>query len=423
MDSLLTPLSSKTWGIALALALGFLIGRTREPAPGNPPRPGIRDFLIISALGAACALIDQIALTTAAFAGMTVMLAAMRLQRPERTGITTELAALATFAVGYMTLTPARPLGAALGIILAVILATKGALRAFAREIISDVEYLDTLGFLALIFLILPILPVGAYGPFGFFEPRKIWMFVILVCGVSYVGYFLMKFLEPARAELLSAVVGGIASTTAYTGGASEAVREVPESAVPMARATLIANSIMFPRMLILAAAFSPVLAASGIPAMGAMMAAGLVASMILGAGGRGSTGAPIKSAFQNPFSLYPALRFGLVFAMVLFLTRAGTSYFGGGGELVSAAIGGLIDTDAVTVSLAQFHAAGASNLFNAVVGMVLAAAVNALFKSGLAYTSRQPRFFVRVATGFAIMFAAGAAVLIIFGVPTISFG
>jgi len=423
MDDLWAPLSSATGGLALALALGFLIGRTREPEPGNPPRPGIRDFLIISALGAACALIGQIALTAAAFAGTTTMVVVMRVQRPERTGITTELAALATFAVGYMALTPERSLAAGLGIILGVILATKGELRSFAREVISDVEYLDTLGFLALIFLILPILPSGVYGPFGFFEPRKIWMFVILVCGVSYIGYFLTKFLDPARGVLLSAVVGGLASTTAYTGGASEAVRQVPESAVSMARATLVANSIMFPRMLILAAAFSPAVAAAGIPAMGAMTVAGLAASMMLAGGAGGSAAAPIKSAFRNPFSLYPALRFGVVFAAVLFLTRAGTYYFGGGGELVSSAIGGLIDTDAVTVSLAQFQAAGASNIRNAILGMILAAAVNALFKSGLAYTSGQAAFFVRIAAGFAIMFAAGAAVVMILGVPPIPLG
>ena len=95
-------------------------------------------------------------------------------------------------------------------------------------EGISDQEYIDTLSFLGLIFIIYPLLPTGAYGPFGFFEPRKIWLFVILVSGVSYVGYFLTKYAGDERGALLTAVVGALASTTAYTIGISRAVEEAP---------------------------------------------------------------------------------------------------------------------------------------------------------------------------------------------------
>src|SRR5262249_59134792 len=128
--------------------------------------------------------------------------------------------------LGYLCLTSLRPLGAALGIILAGTLAAKEELHQFALRTISRHEFGDTLKFLALIFVIYPLLPSGGYGPFQFFEPRKIWLFVILVSGVSYVGYFLTKFLKPGQGEMLTAVVGGLASTTAYTGGVSKAVAE-----------------------------------------------------------------------------------------------------------------------------------------------------------------------------------------------------
>jgi uncharacterized membrane protein (DUF4010 family) len=407
-------------GLMLALALGFLIGRTREPEPGKPPRPGLRDFVIISVLGAVCSVVGLVAVTVTAFAGLAIILAVMRAQQTTRAGITTEIAALLTFVVGYMAMTPASAVAAGVGIVIGAILATKEQLRSFARDVISDREYLDTLGFLALIYIILPLLPGGGFGPFGFFEPRRIWFFVILVSGVSYVGYFLTKFLGPESGQLATAIVGGLASTTAYTSGAAKAVADAPDSAIPMARAALIANSILFPRLLILAAFISPELAIAGVPSFAVMTAAGLGSAWILARGGAPVAGESPSSGFKNPFQIGTALRFGVVFAAVLLLTKAGRFYFGSSGQLVSSAIGGLIDADAVTVSLSQFYAVGTSSATNAIIGMALAAGVNAIFKTGLAQSSGQLAFSLRLAAGFAIMFGAGAAFLYFVGVPPI---
>src|SRR5271168_224348 len=101
-------------GFLLAAVIGFLIGRTREES-GHVPRPGIRDFVIIALLGAICAHLGEVALTVGGLAATTAVLAVARLQHPERTGVTTELGALATFLIGYLCLTPALPFGAALG--------------------------------------------------------------------------------------------------------------------------------------------------------------------------------------------------------------------------------------------------------------------------------------------------------------------
>ena len=199
---------------------------------------------------------------------------------------------------------------------LAAILAERDQLRSFVRNAISDREYIDTLSFLALIFIIYPLLPTGSYGPFGFFEPRKIWLFVILVSGVSYVGYFLTKFTGSERGALLTAIVGAIASTTAYTTGISQAVADAPESAVPAARYSLIANSILFPRTLLIVAVVSPMLAIAAAPgfrrddARGVRRRAGARACVPKAK----KRSAVADSTFRNPFSIRPALEFGVVF-------------------------------------------------------------------------------------------------------------
>ena len=403
---------SPALGFLLALAIGFLIGRTREPEGAGPPRPGTRDFLIIALLGAVAGHVGNYVVAIALLAGVVGVILTLRIQHAERSGITTELAAIATFVLAALCLTADRQFGAGLGIVLALILAERDQLRHFVLEGISDQEYIDTLSFLGLIFIIYPLLPTGTYGPFGFFDPRKIWLFVILVSGVSYVGYFLTKFAGNERGEFLTAVVGAMASTTAYTIGISRAVKDAPDTAIPAARNALIANSILFPRMLLIVAAVSPTLAIAGITAFAAMALAGFGAAFILGIAAQKDSAPIAASTFRNPFSLGPALKFGLVFTLVLFVARAAKHYLGYGGQMAVAAISGLVDVDAISLTLAGFVNTGTSSARDAVIGMTLAAGVNAIFKSAIAQTSKQPAFYLRLIAGFVIMFAVGAVTI-----------
>ena len=404
--------NSPVVGFVLALAIGFLVGRTREPEAGKPPRPGTRDFLIIALLGAIAGHLASAEISIALLTATVAALVLMRAHHPERAGITTELAAIATFALGALCLTPDREFAAALGIVLATILARKEQLRRFVHEDISDQEFIDTLSFLGIIFIIYPLLPIGGYGPFGFFDPRRIWLFVILVSGVSFVGYFLSKFSDPVRGGLLTAIVGALASTTAYTIGISQAVEEAPDSAVPAARNALIANSILFPRMALIVSPICPELAWALIPAFGAMTLAGFLSAFIL-TGKPGEQSAAVSaSIFRNPFALWPALKFGIVFTAVLFLTHAGKRLLGNSGQMAVSAISGLVDVDAISLTLAGFVQSGTSTPRAAVIGMTLAAGVNAIFKSAIAQRSGQAAFYLRLIAGFVVMFAAGAAIL-----------
>src|SRR5208337_4547691 len=230
---------------------------------------------------------------------------------------------------------------------------------------------------------------------------------------VSYVGYFLTKFTGSARGALLTAIVGAIASTTAYTTGISEAVADAPESAIPAARYSLIANSILFPRTLLIVAVVSPALAIAAVPSFAAMTIAGLVAAVVL-APASVKKSALADSTFRNPFSIRPALEFGVVFAIVMLVTRAAKHYAGYGGQMVVSAISGLVDVTAISVTLATFVQSGTSAARDAVIGLTLAHAVNAIFKSAVARTSHQPAFYLRLIAGFAIMFAVGAAAIVI---------
>src|SRR5882757_1809465 len=111
--------NSPVLGFLLAIAIGLLVGRSREPREGDPQRPGIRDFLIIAMLGAIAGHLGIVAISITLFDGIVSVLLVMRTHHPERSGITTELAALATFILASLCMTQDRAFGAGLGIVLA----------------------------------------------------------------------------------------------------------------------------------------------------------------------------------------------------------------------------------------------------------------------------------------------------------------
>jgi uncharacterized membrane protein (DUF4010 family) len=165
--------------------------------------------------------------------------------------------------------------------------------------------------------------------------------------------------------------------------------------------------------MLLLVVLVSPALAIAASPAFAAMMIAGFVSALVLSPVTKKHT-AMSESTFRNPFSIRPALEFGVVFTIVLLVTRVAKHCAGYGGQMVVSAISGLVDVDAISLTLAGFVQAGTSAARDAVIGLTLAAGVNAIFKSAVAQSSHQPAFYVRLMAGFAIMFAVGAAAIVI---------
>jgi uncharacterized membrane protein (DUF4010 family) len=100
------------------------------------------------------------------------------------------------------------------------------------------------------------------------------------------------------------------------------------------------------------------------------------------------------------------------VYIAVVLFARVAKQYAGYGGQMVVSAISGLVDVDAISLTLAGFVQNGSSAVRDAVVGLTLAAGVNAIFKSAVARTSHQSAFYLRLMAGFAIMFAVGAAAI-----------
>jgi uncharacterized membrane protein (DUF4010 family) len=395
-----------------SLLIGLIVGIERE-SDKEERHAGLRDFVSIGLAGGLCGLLEQPWLTVGALAALTAMLVIFRLQTPQRTGITTELAAVVTFLLCVLASTRGLAFGAPLAIALTVVLAlfldAREPLRRLARETLTDQEYWDTLRFLAVIFVILPILPDGDMGPFGGFNPYRTWIFIILISGINFLGYFFQKFLGPRRSLVLTAVAGGIGSSTASTLAFARQCAAEPARTREWSYAAIISNVILQVRVAaILWLAGGPLFAAS-LPALSLMTLAGAAAAWYMRPQERPESPLPVPK-LGNPLRLTVAIQFGLLFAAVRFLARAAAALYGNAGALVSSAIGGSADVDAIVFSLAGLLKESRIGAALAVWGLLLALGSNAILKSALAWSAGGPKFARPLIGSFLTMFAAALA-------------
>ena len=240
-----------------ALLVGAMIGAQREATPGD--HPGLRDFLLIGLAGGVCGLLENPWLSAAALLSIAAVLTVFHFEdRAHRAGITTELAGIATFGLALLASSAQVRLGGsiaiAVSILIAIFLETKQRLQHLLRETISQEEFNATLGFVTVVLVIYPLLPAESFGPYAFFSPRQVWMFVILISSISYAGYFLEKFLGEEKGLVYTAILGGLASTTAATLHLARLSKERPGETLELLRGFLIANSVQFPRAFLIVA-------------------------------------------------------------------------------------------------------------------------------------------------------------------------
>ena len=407
------PDSPNLWkSVAEALLIGLIFGAQRETSL-PPTAAGARDFMLIALIGGVCGLVNQPLVTM-----MTLAVAALAwprfADRPEETsGLTTRFAALITFLLAHLATVPNLPGAETVAVALAVVavglLEMKRQLHTFFREVITDVEFNDTIKFLAVVFVIYPLLPEGRFGPYGAFEPRKIWVFVILVSTISYVGYFFERFLGGWGIRL-TGLLGGISSTTAATMAFAKQANESPGQIGLLWQASTLANAVQFPRVLALMAALNwPLAVAMAWPLL-TMSAAGLALSFwpMASEAVASEAVAAAKMPLRNPYRFRPVLRFGLVFAALLVISRAAAANFGTAAIFVTSLIGGLIDVDVIVVSTSEVQAAGHIAGEAAQEAIFLALAMNALFKTGLAFAGGNRQFGWRMLASFVVMMGAG---------------
>ena len=323
---------------------------------------------------------------------------------------TAAVAAVLTFILGMLC---GRENGSSLAVALAVIttwiLATRATTHRYV-EALSETDILDTLKMAIIALVIYPLLPDTPLDPYGVLNPREIWLMVVLVSLIGYIGYILIRILGTERGLSLTGILGGLVSSTAVTTAMAEEVKvnkEVMSSAV---FATVVASCTRFQRMLFIVLVLNRGLFMKLLPSLLAMTAIGLVLAY-LSLRGDGA----IKKDLQvkDPFRILPALEFGAFFAIVLLASKVASLYFGDTGIYAASLVAGLADVDAITLSMATLAKTTlAENI--AVRSIMLASMTNTVVKLIIAFLLGNREFGRRIAMTFLPMLAVGIAVALL---------
>ncbi|HEY7819191.1 MAG TPA: DUF4010 domain-containing protein, partial [Vicinamibacteria bacterium] len=270
-----------------------------------------------------------------------------------------------------------------------------------------------TLIFAIITLIILPLLPNETFGPppLNVLNPYRLWLMVVLISALGFVGYVLIKIAGPHRGIGLTGLLGGMVSSTAVTMSFAQKSREVERLAKPLALGVIVAWSVMFARILaVLAVVNRGLLSEIWLPFVAAGAAGGAYTAWLQYSDREGS---PSDVAFSNPFELSGAFRFGLLYALVLLVSRAMQLRFGDRGVLVSSLLAGVADVDAITLSLADLNHSGELGAVAASRGILLAAISNTAVKSGIVLATGSPGLRRILLPGVLVMVGACLAGLV----------
>jgi uncharacterized membrane protein (DUF4010 family) len=425
MDAELTldPLVARDF--AIALLIGALIGVEREKRKadkGVHEVGGIRTFVLFSQIGALSAWLSRQLVSpwpvALAVLGVTLMISAsyVVLHRGDRTsedaGLTTEAAAVVTTLLGATALFGFPELAGALGILTAALLAFKQPIHGLVGRIAAQEMYAG-LKLLIATFIVLPLLPNRPLDPWGALNPYELWLLVVLISALSLIGYVAVRWLGTERGSALTGLFGGLTSSTAVTLTFARRSRDPggTRQIDALAAGILLAWAVMFARVLIEVAIVHPPLLGRVTAPLAVMLGTAAVAALVFYRRGRATPEGSSDVVLRNPFSLTAAIKFAAVFTLVLLAVALVQAYAPGRGELVVAAIAGLSDVDAITLSMATFARDGGSATI-AAQAVTIAAFSNTLVKCGLVVALADAAFRTRIIAATVAVVLGGALAL-----------
>ena len=375
--------------VGVAMAIGFMIGLQREYAFRTSDREliaGERTFALMGLVGFLAAMGADILNSALAFLGTLLLVGIFTAiayymdARRGHVGLTTEIAILIAVMTGALCywdqMTLAVAIGIATTVLLSLKLETDRLVLALTREDIFAALQLAVISA-----IILPILPNESLlpPPFDVLNPFRIWLMVVFISGINFVGYIAVKIAGPERGTGITGLLGGLVSSTAVTLGFTERSNREPMLAKPFALAIMISWTVMFVRVLVEVGVLNfALLQYVWLP----ITAAGIVALLFCVFLHLTQQSVEKRGLeFSNPFDLVSAIKFGLLYAAVLLVARTAQLYFGDPGIYISSLISGLVDVDAITLSLAQLSRSGEVGMMVAANAIVLATIANTFLK------------------------------------------
>jgi uncharacterized membrane protein (DUF4010 family) len=378
-------------GLAVALAIGLLFGLERgwhgKQKQDSDRAAGVRTYGLIGLLGGVAGLLST-HLEPAIYGWMFFAVAlisavayAITSYDSRGTGITSLIGGLLAFGLGTLATLDMILTAVASAVVATLLLGYKPQLHAWIERLELE-ELQATLKLLLITLVVLPLLPDRGFGPGEAVNPHELWWLVVLIAGISYLGYFAVKVAGPNKGIIITSLLAGLASSTALTLQLSKLAKGKSADTNLLGSGILIANATLVPRVLIIVGLISPALVrylAVPLSAMTLIIAGPALYFWLR----RGSADQKSGVRLGNPLSLGLAIRFGIFLTIVTLLTQLLADTFGEYGILALAALSGIADVNAITLSISRLHE-DALGLRTAAAAILLAILTNALFKTAV---------------------------------------
>jgi uncharacterized membrane protein (DUF4010 family) len=397
--------------IATSLGIGLLVGIEREWSNKDM---GARTFALTALLGTAAGLFSPtLAATTLIgvfliiiFANTRSMLVDLSLET------TTSAALLLIYVLGAMVGQGHLFTPVAAAILMTMLLAWKVELHRFAGGLQpAEIRSAVLLGLLGLV--IYPVLPDRFVDRWDLVNPRQAWLTVIVIAGIGFVNYVLLK-IYGTRGLYVSGFLGGFVNSSA---AALELAR--PLSAGGASRGVAIAALLltvvaMFARNLIILALFAPAAVLSAAGPMVAMTAAALFFVHRARAGADKTT---TELHLESPVSVKRVLTFAGLFLFIQVISTLGERYLGKPGFLGISVLGGLVSSASTSAAAANMVGHGQVRAALAGQGVVLASVASALINLPIIHRTARNAALSRLLVMLTIALSAiGIAVLVFQG-------
>jgi uncharacterized membrane protein (DUF4010 family) len=404
--------------LLLALAIGLLIGvergwQEREVKDGGRAA-GVRTYALIGLLGGISALLSTfvgnffLGAALLAFVASLGMFEWREAEASNSASATGLIAGLLAFVLGAYAVLGNMVVAGASGIAATVILAERQALHAFVANL-KWVELRSALLLLVMSFVLLPLVPDHPVDPWGALNPRQLWLMIVIIAALSYVGYICVRLAGERAGLIYAAAAGGLVSSTTVTWAYARLARQHPKSSMPLVAGVSTAWTVSLLRMSAIAIVLAPGIAW---PLLSVLLVPALfllgLAALMFRRSATVSEGSPLE--LTDPFKLTEVLKFGLLLAVVTLaakLAGTGTHQLG---LIPLAAVSGFVDVDPITLSVSRMAGETVTLAYAATVVLV-AGGANLTCKTALAVALGSKEFALYL-TAAALGVVASAAIL-----------
>jgi len=393
------PPNAVAFKIAIALAVGMLVGFERESASKDV---GIRTFGLTALLGTVCVLISP-AYGLAAMVGVIVMVAllnARSLVANQSLEITTSAALLVTYALGVLVGLGHSFTPVAAAILMTLLLAWKLELRRFAGGVtIAELRSAVLLGLIGLV--IYPILPDRFVDRWQLVNLRQAWITVVVIAGIAFVNYVLLR-LYGTRGLSWTAILGGLVNNRAAV---AELMNVVPGARI--VSIVMLATLAMFIRNIVILAVFAPTALFTAIGPLFAMA----VVSLLLRTGEKDDEPG-LELNLTSPISLRRVLSYGMLFLAIQVVGTLAARIFGNLGFIAASGISGMASSASATAAAANLSAIAKITPALAGTGAVIASMASALTNLPVVFKRLSRPVLLKVAFSTTLQVAVGIVVL-----------